>query len=72
MEGSVLQQELKHSELDTTFDVLSPKTKNKTDNGMYCFCNTLYSHLISRVLNFATFAIWEKSWNLILAKSKNP
>ena len=29
MEGSVLQQELKHSELDTTFDVLSPKTKNQ-------------------------------------------
>ena len=29
MEGSVLQQELKHSELDTTFDVLSPKTKKK-------------------------------------------
>ena len=33
-----------------------------------------YSHLISRVLNFAiftSFAIWEKSRNLILAKSKN-
>ena len=29
MEGSVLQQELKHSELDTTFDVLSPQTKTK-------------------------------------------
>ena len=29
MEGSVLQQELKHSELDTTFDFLSPKTKNQ-------------------------------------------
>ena len=46
MEGSVLQQELelKDSELDTTFDVLSPKTKqNKTNNGMYCFCNTLFS-----------------------------
>lgn len=40
MEGSVLQQELEHSELDTKFDVLSPKTKNKTNNGMYCFCNT--------------------------------
>ena len=34
-----------------------------------------YSHLISRVLNFAiftSFAIWETSRNLILAKSKNP
>ena len=29
MEGSVLQQELKHSEFDTTFDVLSPKAKTK-------------------------------------------
>ena len=51
MEGSVLQQELelKDSELDTTFDVLSPKTKqNKTNNGMYCFCNTLFS------LNFSS------------------
>lgn len=29
MEGSVLQQELKHSEFDTMFHVLSPKTKTK-------------------------------------------
>ena len=29
MEGSVLQQELKNSELDTTFDVLSLKQKTK-------------------------------------------
>ena len=55
-----------------TFQVLKQK-QNKTNNGMYYFCNTLLiSHFILRLLNFATFAIWEKSWNLTLAKSKIP
>ena len=43
-----------------TFQVLKQK-QNKTNNGMYYFCNTLLiSHLILRLLNFVTFAIWEK------------
>ena len=59
MEGSVLQQELKHSEFDTTFDVLSPKTKTKQIME-YTFFVIPYSHLISRVLSFVFFAIWMK------------
>ena len=48
MEGSVLQQEL--NTLRTRYDVWRclKQKQNKTNNGIYCFYNTLFS------LNFAS------------------
>ncbi len=55
--------------MDGPFIIRLGNTSFKLVNFLYLsYLSLNYSHLISRVLNFAIFAVLKKSWNLILAK----